>query len=116
MGSQIAGEGLVEEGFLQLVEGVELVLVEGFKPLAHAKRYWFTRRRGDRGGKNTESFSLPASSASPREMKERFHSKIAGEGLVEEGFLQLVEGVELVLIEGFQPLGFGSKSVELLNC
>jgi hypothetical protein len=51
---------LVEEGFLQLVEGVELVLVEGFKPLAHAKRYRFTRRRGDRGGKILKSFSLSA--------------------------------------------------------
>jgi hypothetical protein len=104
--SQIACEGLVEERFLQLVEGVELVLVEGFKPLAHEKRYRFTRRRGDRGGKKTESFSLPASSASPREMMERFHSQIAVEGLVEKGFLQLVEGVELVLVEGFEPLGF----------
>jgi hypothetical protein len=31
--SQIAAEGLVEEGFLQLVEGVQLALVEGFEPL-----------------------------------------------------------------------------------
>jgi hypothetical protein len=42
-------------------------------------------------------------------MMERFHSQIAGEGLVEEGFLQLVEGVELVLVEGFEPLGFGGE-------
>jgi hypothetical protein len=59
MGSQIAVEGLVEKGFLQLVEGVELVLVEGFKPLAHEKRYRFTRRRGDRGGKKLNPFLYP---------------------------------------------------------
>ena len=31
--SQIAAEGLVEEGLLQLVEGVQFALVEGFEPL-----------------------------------------------------------------------------------
>ena len=42
--SQIATEGLVEEGFLQFVEGVQLVLVEGFEPLVHAEK------KGSRGG------------------------------------------------------------------
>ena len=32
-------------------------------------------------------------------------SQIPGEGLVEEGFFKLVEGVELLLVEGFEPLG-----------
>jgi hypothetical protein len=30
---QIAAEGSLEEGFLQLVEGIQLALVKGFKPL-----------------------------------------------------------------------------------
>ena len=39
----------------------------------------------------------------------------AGEGLVEDGFLEFVEGGKFLFVDGFQALGFDSKQIQFGN-
>ncbi len=43
------------------------------------------------------------------------HSKLPGEGLVQQGFFQLRQRGELSGVEGFQALGFGGEGVDDVN-